>query len=65
LPETAGAAAAYFEPDDPADLARQLQRLLGDPARRSELAAAGLARAAQFSWEHTARATADVYRELL
>ncbi|MGH2866411.1 MAG: glycosyltransferase family 4 protein [Solirubrobacteraceae bacterium] len=65
LPETAGAAAAYFEPDDPADLARQLQRLLGDPARRSELAVAGLARAAQFSWERTARATADVYRELL
>jgi glycosyltransferase involved in cell wall biosynthesis len=65
LPETGGAAAAYFEPDDPSDLERQLRGLLGDPARRTELAAAGLGRAAQFSWEGTARATADVYRELL
>jgi glycosyltransferase involved in cell wall biosynthesis len=65
LPETGGAAAAYFEPHDPSDLERQLRGLLGDPARRTELAAAGLARAAQFSWERTARATADVYRELL
>ncbi len=65
LPETAGPAAAYFEPDDPSDLERQLRGLLGNPARRAELVAAGVSRAAQFSWERTARATADVYRELL
>jgi glycosyltransferase involved in cell wall biosynthesis len=33
--------------------------------RREELRAAGLARAAQFSWAETARRTVDVYRELL
>lgn len=65
LPETAGSAAAYFEPDDPSDLGRQLGALLRDPARRAGLAGAGLERAARFSWERTARATADVYRELL
>jgi glycosyltransferase involved in cell wall biosynthesis len=33
--------------------------------RRADLRAAGLARAAQFSWMQTARRTVDIYRELL
>lgn len=65
LPETGGGAAAYFDPEDGDDLRRQLGGLLGDAAARARLAAAGPVRAAQFSWERTARATADVYRELL
>jgi glycosyltransferase involved in cell wall biosynthesis len=65
LPETAGDAAAYFDPTDPKDLARQLSALLGDPARRAALASAGPPRAARFTWARTARETADVYRELL
>ena len=65
LPETGGDAAAYFDPADPEDLARQLRALLGEPARRATLAEAGRERAARFSWAATARATADVYRELL
>ncbi|HEY3727882.1 MAG TPA: glycosyltransferase family 1 protein [Solirubrobacteraceae bacterium] len=65
LPETGGDAAEYFDPHDPRDLPRRLEALLQDAARRAELARRGLARAAQFSWEQTARATAEVYRELL
>lgn len=65
LPETAGDAAAYFDPADPLDLGRQLSALLGAPARLAELSRRGPERAAQFSWAHTARQTADVYRELL
>jgi glycosyltransferase involved in cell wall biosynthesis len=65
LPETGGAAAAYFDPADPADLQRQLEALLGDGARRVELARLGLARAGEFSWQRTARETAAVYRELM
>jgi glycosyltransferase involved in cell wall biosynthesis len=65
LPETGGAAAAYFDPADPGDLGRRLEKLLADGARRAELARLGLARAAEFSWERTARETASVYRELL
>jgi glycosyltransferase involved in cell wall biosynthesis len=65
LPETGGDAAAYFDPADPEDLARQLAALLQDDARRAELAARGVARAAGFSWARTAAETAAVYRELL
>jgi glycosyltransferase involved in cell wall biosynthesis len=65
LPETGGDAARYFDPSDPADLRRQLAALLGDPTLRRRLAALGAERAAMFSWERTARATAAVYRELV
>jgi glycosyltransferase involved in cell wall biosynthesis len=62
LPETAGDAAELFDPRDPADLAAAVRRALD---RAPELAAAGRARAAGFSWERTARETLAVYRELL
>jgi glycosyltransferase involved in cell wall biosynthesis len=65
LPETGGDAAAYFEPGEPDDLRRALGELLTQPAQREELTRRGLARAAEFSWERTAIATADVYRELV
>ncbi len=65
LPETGGDAAAYFEPDDPGDLARRLRELLADSAALAALALAGRQHAEGFSWDATARATADVYRELL
>jgi glycosyltransferase involved in cell wall biosynthesis len=65
LPETGGEAAAYFEPEDPSDLEHQLRSLLGDRARLKALSERGRRRAAEFSWERTARETAGVYRELL
>jgi glycosyltransferase involved in cell wall biosynthesis len=65
LPETGGDGAEYFDPGDPRDLERRLGALLADPGRRAELAARGLARAREFSWELTARRTAEVYRELV
>jgi glycosyltransferase involved in cell wall biosynthesis len=65
LPETGGDGAEYFDPEDPRDLERRLGALLADPGRRADLAARGLARAREFSWELTARRTAEVYRELL
>ncbi|HVS29206.1 MAG TPA: glycosyltransferase family 1 protein [Solirubrobacteraceae bacterium] len=65
LPETAGDAAAYFDPLDVADIARAIRSVLEDPARRSELVRLGRARAAELSWERTAAATAAVYQELL
>jgi glycosyltransferase involved in cell wall biosynthesis len=67
LPQTGGEAAAYFEPEagGPDDLRRELGSLLGDAARRRELAERGLKWAARFSWERTAHETAAVYRELL
>jgi glycosyltransferase involved in cell wall biosynthesis len=62
LPETAGDAAELFDPLDPDDLAAAVWRAL---ERSEELAEAGRARAAEFSWERTARRTLAVYRELL
>ena len=62
LPETAGGAAELFDPRDVASVAAAVERAL---ARRDELAAAGRARAAGFSWERTAAMTRAVYEELL
>ena len=63
LPETAGGAAALFAPGDADDLARALREVLG--GAREDWAARGRARAADFSWERSARMTWDVYRELV
>ena len=53
LPETCGGAARLVE--DPAAFAAALRALLADTAERERLRAAGLARAATFSWDRTAR----------
>jgi glycosyltransferase involved in cell wall biosynthesis len=60
LPEVTAGAALLVEPEA-APLAAAIGRLLTDPALRERLRAAGLARAAQFSWERTARETLAVY----
>jgi glycosyltransferase involved in cell wall biosynthesis len=65
LPEVVGDAALLFDPDDPATIRAAIERLLGDAALRERLRAAGLARAATFSWERTAAETAAVYERAL
>ncbi|HVE67946.1 MAG TPA: glycosyltransferase family 1 protein, partial [Solirubrobacteraceae bacterium] len=59
--ETCADAAAYFDPRDPADLAHALERLARDPGRRADLAARGARRAAEHSWERSARAHLEAY----
>jgi glycosyltransferase involved in cell wall biosynthesis len=61
LPEVTAGAALLVDPA-PGPLAEALERLLADAALRERLRLAGLARAAQFSWERTARETLAVYR---
>ena len=63
LPEVVGDAGVLVDVDDPVALARALDDLLGDPARRAELRERGLARAAAFTWDACAAAMEDVYRE--
>jgi len=65
MPEVAGDATLLFDPSDPAAIRGAIERLLGDAALREQLRAAGLARAAQFSWERTARETAAAYERAL
>jgi glycosyltransferase involved in cell wall biosynthesis len=57
LPEAAGGptAAVLCDPGQPAAIAEGLHQLTHDEALRTRLRAAGLANAARFSWEHTAR----------
>lgn len=62
LPEVVGDAGLQVNPDDPEELATALARALSDEQLRVELRARGLARAAQFSWESTARQTLAVYK---
>jgi glycosyltransferase involved in cell wall biosynthesis len=54
LPETVGAAGALFEPDSADQLFDLLRGILTSPARQQQMADAGLAHAAQFTWRHTA-----------
>jgi glycosyltransferase involved in cell wall biosynthesis len=56
MPEVAGDAARFVDPDDVADIASGLAELLGDAALRERLAREGLLRAQRFTWENTARA---------
>ena len=62
VPEVAGDAALYVDPDDPADLARALD-LVREPARRAAMVAAGLQRAATFSWPQAASTFASLLVE--
>jgi glycosyltransferase involved in cell wall biosynthesis len=62
LPEVAGEAALYVDPDDPASIAAAIGRLAGEPALREGLAEAGRRRAARFTWDNAAAATASVLR---
>jgi len=64
LPDLLGDAAVFVEVGDTEGLAAEIRELAHDGDRRADLAAAGPARAAQFSWARTARETADVYRSL-
>ena len=64
LPEVVGEAALLVEPDEEG-LRRGLARLLSDHDLRRSLATAGPARAAQFTWAATARATLEVYRRVV
>jgi glycosyltransferase involved in cell wall biosynthesis len=57
LPEVAGDAALYVGVDDDTGLATALARILYDEPFRARLSDAGRARAGEFRWEDTARAT--------
>jgi glycosyltransferase involved in cell wall biosynthesis len=65
LPEAAGDGALMVDPYDVEALAAELDRLLKDERLRYELRERGLAHARQFSWPHTARETACVYRRAM
>ena len=65
LQETLGSAAHLVEPLDVEALAKSIVDLLQDDNRQKRLGSEGQRRAAEFSWERTARLTLDVYQKLL
>lgn len=60
LPEVAGDAALYVDPDDPRSLVEAL-KAVQDPERRATMVAAGLTQASAFRWD---RASANLARAL-
>ncbi len=65
LPEVVGDAGLLVNPDDPAQMADTIKRLLQDNALRTRLREAGLARAALFTWRKTAQTILHTYQHLL
>ncbi len=63
LPEVVGSAGITVAPDDMDALADALLRVLGESDVAQELAARGLERARQFSWEQCAKATMAAYQQ--
>jgi glycosyltransferase involved in cell wall biosynthesis len=62
LPEVGGDAAVYAPPDDAAAWAAALRRIVDDAALRQRLVAAGIERAAGFTWERSAERHVEVFR---
>jgi glycosyltransferase involved in cell wall biosynthesis len=65
LPEVVGDAGLTVPAEDTDSLAEALARVLLDDALHAQLAAAGRARAAQFTWERAAARQLEVYRHVL
>jgi glycosyltransferase involved in cell wall biosynthesis len=64
LPEIAGDAALYFDPESEEEIATTMEKLLDDLALRRQLVQGGIERAKRFSWESCARATLAAFKSL-
>lgn len=61
--EVGGAAAAYFDRNDPGDLARAIDDLDRDPPSARERLEAGVGRAKEFSWKNSVDRLCEVLEE--
>jgi glycosyltransferase involved in cell wall biosynthesis len=65
LPEVVGEVGLRVNPEDADGLAHALYLALTDSDRRAQWRAAGIDRAATFTWDQTARTVVDTYRRVL
>jgi glycosyltransferase involved in cell wall biosynthesis len=65
MPEVAEGAGLLFDPRNPTSIARAIGDILLDRELRERMEGRGLQRAAHFNWRKSARATLDVYREVV
>jgi glycosyltransferase involved in cell wall biosynthesis len=63
IPEVAGDAALYFNPDDPEDMAKKIGLVLEDETLRNRLVDRGRERVRSFTWQRTAELTVEAYRQ--
>lgn len=64
IPEIAGEAALFFDPEDVVGLSRTMEKLASDHELRRQLRERGLRRAHGFSWHACAEETLNVYRRI-
>lgn len=65
IPEVAGEAAEFFNPDDLADICAAITRIVANPGHASELVEKGRIRSELFSWSKCATDTLNVYQKIL
>jgi len=65
LPEVAGDAAILIDPYRVEEITDAMQAIANDTGLRSHLSQLGLARATQFSWQKTGKATVEVLKRFL
>lgn len=65
LPEVVGDGGILSEPNDFKSLSEVILKVLGDEGLRAELRKKGIQRAAQFTWQRTAKKTRDLYLSVL
>jgi glycosyltransferase involved in cell wall biosynthesis len=65
LPEVVGDAGPLVDPEQPADIANAIARVLFDDAYAATCVSRGLARARVYRWDGTARRVFDAYRQAI
>jgi glycosyltransferase involved in cell wall biosynthesis len=64
IPEVVGESGVLLDPDDPRRWVDAIVNVMTDAVLRARLRTDGLARAAMFTWERTARITLEVYQRV-
>lgn len=65
LPEVAGNAAVYFNPEDPSSILCAINRIIHDSSLRTSLIGNGYNRVKQYTWQKTVDKTIEVYNSIL
>jgi len=65
LPEIAGDAAVYFDPNDQNDIRQKLSQILSDSGLRKDLSQKGIIQSKKFSWDLTAKNTLLAYQSFI
>lgn len=65
VPEVAGDAALLIDPERVDEISDAMRQVIGNAALADRLRVRGRERALQFTWEHTAALTMDVYRRVI